>query len=758
MATVQPEFKVNTQIQPVGVADVAAPYREIEQSLSEFSQFALSHSVQSLTALEAQRGKQAGAQKDYSPKGTPITPWGIAFRENAIQSHQAVINNDIRNKIQQLQFKWSTPTSKLNPDGGLTNNSFKNFQQDADAFAQGYFAQMPDAFKGTAQQVYANSLTQAQGKLLTQTSRLIQNNQKADISEALNKSQTESLNAAFTGDTQKAIDIFNQTDAHMQKLRDAGSISHALYDNTMVPYATKLKQELWLGQGRQAISNGKIEQFKSKLYKTKELQPLEIESVLKQVNSEIKLAVTESSAKDAALDDKMRQNLSNQLNKGDSENPTLMTEVEKTDPAQAASYKAASALMQDTSSLRDNIKYMNFGVAGKMLDAQKLDPKDPDLFFKQTQLQSLKAYNQNRQKVFKDDPAAYTENAPQVTAAMREAQLSPDFNSLPNHEQELRVKQAQVSAMVATQKAMGANPKDLSVLTTNDKDMLAGQFYGGNAQEKQSLINDMMATYGPHANIAGKDMAKMGIPQQTLNLANLDKLPKSRIQLPVIYEALDSPNIWRDLANTTDVKKSKKSDYITAAQSALKHILPTIGDSGQNGAHYRSNMVDLVARSAAAYVIKNGGQPAKAVQTMADAIYNNRYSAYGDHYRIPSGVSENTADAAMFAMKKNIDDTEFKPLNRLKTDIQLRPEDIKKQDMEVIKNGHWVSYGDDSGVYWVDGNGIPTKIKGTNKNYDILWKDLDTPGTPIQSMMQKHKRFFRKGSIAGSLGVIGKLF
>jgi len=734
-------FDPQITVQPQQAPDIQSSYQALSDSLGAFKTGVVSTLQKPIEFQAIQKGKEAGEKEDYTPSGIPITPIAIAERQTAMQSHQSVILNDVKSQISKLHLKYTTPKSSMNPNGGIGMDSLPKFQAETEGWFQGYMAHTPKVFQSTAKTAFADYARTAQTSLVKQTGDLVQKQQAFNIMTGVDQIKTDAMNAAYSNDPKKADALYSSIQQKLSEGVATGSYSEAQAFNILSPFKKQLTQEKYVGNAKDSWAHGVLRQdWAEKVQNNKSLGSVEKDKIIQQGLATYKQLDDRAKASGVQLDEQRKQNLEQQL-VGGKEDPALATKIEKASPIAAHEYAIQSERNQHFSDLTDKLRYTSPKDSQEYFDSHKLDQKDPNLEENQIQLTALKNWNQSRLHQFVQDRATYTQNAPYVQQMMENLKTTKPYQDANNDQRLQMEKLIQSKAQVVLQKSMGTLPNELSVLTPEDKRYFADNFYNSGAKGKQNFVNDMAASYGDNADIALRDLSKLGVPQNIMDLANLDKFKDSKAQLPVIFEGLDAQDIWKDTVSKTG---NTKGDYDVAAQAALSDILPTIGDTGKNGIDYRNNMQQLVARSAAAYDIKNvtSFNSSKSTQIMADAIYNNRYSAIGDTYRVPKNVDPKTAGDAMYAMKQEIDGTNFTPLSRLPTTLSLRPEDIKKQDVATISGGHWVSYHNDKGVYWVDHMGIAATHANSKLHYDILWKDLYTPNSDINKLIHKHPRSF----------------
>lgn len=746
---IQKQFEVNAQIEPTPVQDVYGTATAQNKFLSNLGRTAASIGE---SVLEEQ-GIQAAKSypKEYLNNGTPISPIAIAEREAAIQSQQATISTDITTKVQALHAQWSNPKSAANPNGGLDENSFANFQKSLNAWSTSYFQNMLPVFKEQAKNQLALSAGSAQVSLLRDNATIIQNKQKAALDTATQQNGLAAQNLAFSGNIDAANKVIDQLDNHWKLLTALGKVSSDKYYSTMAPLRQKVKMDGWQGKIQKLVSSGnRLDAFDqiNSAKKSGELTPLESDSLEKYVNEYEGRLISRSSESDADLDRKMSQNLTVQLHGGNLDS-NIATQALRSDPEHGQNYLKASMLTQDTATARSQLEYSNFALSQSTLNDTKVDPSDPDFVYKTQKLEALKSYLNNARKQFYKDPALYTENSPSVLSAVDNIKRSNAYqeinnsNDLTDNQKQLALnqleKQTKINSMASLQRAMGATEDQLSVLTQDDRQTLGSLYSTGDPKVQQDLVDNIVRSYGSYSNVAIKDLAKLGVPSNVINLYGLNSpsMINSAILLPTIYSSLNTPT--KLLHDEISNKGMTPSDFYSYAQTALGTYFQTVPNNTVSANKHRSSLVDTVARGAMGYALQNNLIDAKlATKEIANAIIYNRYSGISGNARIPSNISLETARNVMLNLNPNMTNVEFEPLNRINQNDE-RAEDIARADKLSINNGHWATMTGDRGLYWVDANGISPIVKGTGKRYEFEWSDSEKPGSKLNIQLQnKH--------------------
>jgi len=727
----QPTINITPEFQPVESQTSQDSYQQLNNVISSFGQLGAEIVQKPLLQHASDKGKIEGAQEDYEPSKFNFTGLGRAEQEAAIQSHTSLISTDINNKTNELYAKWSTPTSSANPNGGISKDSLVNFNKDYDTWSTAYLNNMNPIFRPDAQNKVSTMGSSANTKLIGVVGRITQNEETANILSNVKQSREDLQNQAYTGNVAGAVQTYDTINNNMKMLLATDAIKGPQYADTMFPIAKDVRNYTWLGQAHTAIPQGNIDGFYDNVDKSN-LPELTKEMLKVKGTALNNNFLTQTSAEHFQAQTNLRNNLVDQVKNGAQSDPQIANQLRTINPAAAILYIQLSGMMQDSSFINNQVKWTSIQTSRQTLGAIKLDPNDPDLYHKQQVLLSVQNANENRIQQLINNPADFTENAPSVIQARQAATLTPNYNNLPVKQQQQLQQQYGSAAQISLQRALGLSQSQLGILNKNDRQQLASSLTDLSSpqaiQQAQSTIDNIVNAYGSNANIALSDMHKLKVPENLLDIANLDKIPASAIQLPTIYQAIATP--YAQLKGAVEQNLDKESDYYTAAQKQLKPLLQTLSQNGSSSIARSQNMVNLVVRSAMADVIKTGDTYTVAVKKMSDAIYNNRYSGISGYVRVPANVSFDQAKKALMGLKTQIDGekVQFNDLGRLPGNT-AQPSDIRKDDMITIKNGYWKSYPDDSGVYWVDANGQPVTLKGTNNNYDLTWPNMEIPGS-----------------------------
>lgn len=231
--------------------------------------------------------------------------------------------------------------------------------------------------------------------------------------------------------------------------------------------------------------------------------------------------------------------------------------------------------------------------------------------------------------------------------------------------------------------------------------------------DKLNIINSAIQGVGKYQPQLLKQLKKVGVPEEVFALTNLDKIPQSA---PYINELMATFNSKRAIIDQMKAKdKSAQSDIKNKVTDTLGDFLNTIPNT-PDGINYKNDVVETVSMASLGHVYQTGADKDKAVELMAKTLYGNRFSMINGKIRVPYDVD---ADIAMKAVKASNDE------------IQNTKYSQKSEKLNTLA-GHWESYGDNSGVYWVDNKDTPTGSK-------VKWSDLNDPTSEISKLMVKHK-------------------
>jgi hypothetical protein len=391
---------------------------------------------------------------------------------------------------------------------------------------------------------------------------------------------------------------------------------------------------------------------------------------------------------------------------------------------------------------KQSMKFIPFMQSKTILKQLEPAADDPGFKFKNKISSDLESQVDTLQAQFKKDPFAYVSDNPDVTHAF-EARMTATNNGV------TKIQPAQLQTInplavaLDKERMMGANDQQLSVMSN---DQAANVVSAVEAQpdpaQQLQLVNDVYDSYGQYKTIAARDLKKAGMPQNIMDLANLENIPKSKPFIQGLLSSLQQSQAIQDRLKERNVAGEKMADFKQAATVDLQPLLNTFGNR-PGSEEFKSNMINLTATGAAGYFLQKGGtvSASKAGKQIADAIYNNRYSGILKEVRVPVNVPLSNAKDALFAKEKDLKNVPFLGLKR-EPGSKLTAGEKLQEDADIINAGHWRSIGDDSGAYWVDANGFtPMFMKaGTPTRYEVHWKDLQDKTSELHSLMAKHPR------------------
>ncbi len=751
----QPKFDVDPQFQPVSQQIQISSYDDLNKVLSGAGQLAAEAIQKPLLNYAKQKGKIEGAKEDFKPSRFNFTGLGAAENNAAIQSHTALISTDITNKVNETYTKWSTPKSPANPNGGLDQDSFRNYSNEMAVWSKTYLGNMYPIFRGDATNKLATLGADGGNKLIKAVGKITQNEEAANILTNGKKTADTTKNLAFDGKVGQAIGLYDQQDSSMRQGLATGSIHPMQYANMMNPMLANIHKYTWLGRAHRSIPLGDIDKFHDSVNKSKmpELTKYNLNKQGDAMNSNF---ITQTSAAHVGVQNEMRDNTLKQLKTGSGYDPELATKIANLSPTAGALYHKLSGMMQDTSKLNENLKWTNIKVSREALSVIKLDPKDPDFYYKQQVLLSSQHGNENRIQQLIKSPADFTANAPSVLEAERNVEFSDGYNNLSPEAQQQLKKQAGTKQQIALERSLGLAQSQLGILDKSDRQQLASSLSDLSTpaaiQNAQGTIDNIVNSYGTNSNIALADMHKLKINPDMLDIANLDKIPESAVQLPTIYKAIATP--YAALKAGIIAHLDKPSDYTDEAKRILQPMINTLPINDPSTLGRTQQMINFVAKAAMADVLSSTDTYTEAVKKMGQAIYLNRYSGISGDVRVPANVSFDQAGRSMQGLAGQIQKgkVEFNDLGRLPGN-KAQDADIRKDDAITIKNGHWKTYSDDRGVYWVDANGQPVTLKDTKQNYELIWPNMEIPGSSenlrfqqgIKEAPSTFSRIFKEG-------------
>ena len=737
----QPKFDVDPQFQPVSQQIQISSYDDLNKVLSGAGQLAAEAIQKPLLNYAKQKGKIEGAQEDFKPSRFNFTGLGAAENNAAIQSHTALISTDITNKVNETYTKWSTPKSPDNPNGGLDQDSFRNYSNEMAVWSKTYLGNMYPIFRGDATNKLAILGSTAGNRLMKSVGKMVRNEEAANMLTEAKQSGNTINNLAFGNEVGKATAIYDQQNIKLQHGVATGAIKPMEYSNVMAPLLKGLHKNTWLGRAHSLIPLGEIDKFHDTVNKSK-MGELDKYNFNNQANAMNNKFLTSTSADHVALENQMHGNLAAQRTTGADYNPEIANKMAEINPNAALLYHKLSGMMQDSYDMNKNIRWTNINNSRLALGAIKINPNDPELFHKQQVLLSAQHSNENRIKAFQDNPAEFSSHAPSVIAAVQNLEESKGFNDLTADEKGTQIKLVQSSAQLAFQKASGLPEDKWSVLTSTDAQRLSGVLKSGDPGTQQATIEAIAQSYGANMKYALRDMQKYHVPQgimDTVGLNNpgLDK--SSAINLPTVWQGLMTPD--KDLNDGIVAKGYKTSAYVKAANSTMGDFVKTFGNGSLAVQTYKRNMIENVMRAAKMDTIAHGTSPEDAVDKMAKVIYFNRYNQTKG-IRIPKGVSPQLANLGMAAAAWAVHQGKitFTPMNRIPTNDRVRQIDAQKDDELSYKAGNFRNTGDDTqGVEWVSGNNIKAFKSADGKPFKIKWSDLEIPGSEINQLIGEYK-------------------
>lgn len=737
----QPSFDITPEFQPVSQQIDLPSYDELNKVLTGFGQLGADVVQKPLLEHAKQKGKIEGAQEGFKPSSFNFTGEGRAENEAAIQSHTALISTDITNKVNQTYAKWSTPKSPANPNGGLDQDSFKNYTNEMAVWSKTYLGNMYPIFKGDATNKLAILGGNAGNRLMKSVGKITRNEEAANMLIEAKQSGNTINNLAFGGDIVGATAVYDQQNIKMQQGVATDTIKPMEYSNVMAPLLKGLHKNTWLGRAHSLIALGEIDKFHDSVNKSKmgELDKYNLNTEGEAMNSNF---LTSTSADHVALENTMHGNLDAQRTTGANYDPEIANKMAEINPNAALLYHKLSGMMQDSYDMNKNIQWTNIDNSRTALNAIKINPNDPELFHKQQVLTSAQNANENRIKALQNNPAEFSSQAPSVISAVQNLEESKGFNDMTPDEKGAQIKLVQSSAQLAFQKAVGLPEDKWSVLTSTDAQRLSSILKSGDPGSQQAVIEAIAQSYGANAKYALRDMQKYHVPQSIMDLTGLNdpRLDKSSsINLPTVWQGLMTSD--KDLNEGITAKGKKTSAYIKAADSTLGDFLKTFGNGSLAVQTYKRNITENVIRAAKMDTIAHGTSPSDAVDKMAKVIYFNRYNQTKG-LRIPKGVSPQLADLGMAAAAWAVHQGKitFTPMNRIPVNDRVREIDAAKDDELSYKAGNFRNVGDDTqGVEWVSGNNIKAHKSADGKPFRIKWADLEKPGSEINQLIAEYK-------------------
>lgn len=737
----QPTFDITPEFQPVSQQIGISSYDELNKVLAGAGQLGADVIQKPLLEHAKQKGKIEGAQEDFKPSRFSFTGIGIAENNAAIQSHTALISTDITNKVNQTYAKWSTPKSAANPNGGLDQDSFKNYTNEMAVWSKTYLGNMYPVFRGDAANKLAILGSDAGNKLMKSVGKITQNEEAANILTGAKQSGNTINNLAFGGDVTKATAIYDEQDTNMQQGVATGAIKPIEYSNVMAPLLKGLHKNTWLGRAHRAIPLGEIDKFHDEVNNSKmgELDKYNMNTKGNAMNSNF---ITQTSADHVAVENQMHSNLTAQRTSGANYSHEIANKMAEINPNAALLYHKLSGMMQDSYDMNKNIQWTNIDNSRLVLNAIKINPNDPELFHKQQVLVSAQNANENRIKALQDNPAEFSSHAPSVISAVQNLEESKGFNDLTDNEKGTQIKLVQSSSQLAFQKASGLPEDKWSVLTSGDAQRLSNVLKSGDPGTQQATIEAIAQSYGANMKYALRDMQKYHVPQSIMDLVGLNdpRLDKSSsVNLPTVWQGLMTSD--KDLNDGIVAKGKKASDYVKAVNSTMGDFVKTFGNGSLAVQTYKRNMLENVMRAAKMDTIAHGTSPSDAVDKMAKVIYFNRYNQTKG-VRIPKGVSPQLANLGMAAAAWAVHQGKitFTPMKRIPTNDRVRQIDAQKDDELSYKAGNFRNMGDDTqGVEWVSGNNIKAFRSADGKPFRIKWSDLEIPGSEINQLIGEYK-------------------
>ncbi len=758
-----PTFTDKPEIEPVSAPDVQSSYERMAAALQNVSTLTTRFLQEPLERAAKQKGTQEGIQEDYNPKGTPITPLGIAEREAAITAHRSRLLFDIKSKVNQLYLKYSTPKSPINPDGGISYKSFPNFQQALTGWSNGYISGMSKTFQPYAKEVLNQYAQVAQTKLIRQTSELWKKQQTADIQLGLNQRLDDLADIARRGDKARAEALLKTTNQEITQWVSNGFMSPKEGANEQYKFSKTYRKQTWLGECESAIVRGKYQEWVDKVHKSPDFKdrPIEREQILQQGAVLYKGVGAEVDTSHYIRLEKQLQNLK-QIQNGGSINTALLTDSQKVNPHQAATYLNAANLYKNSAQLHQSLKYLSAKESNDLLDNFKVDPNDPNAFEDFKTLAAARAYNRSRLKEFNDDPAGFLDLSPIVTTAVQSAFTSPGFDKLSPTEQRQRILSYKLTALVAKERQMGISETNLQVIP---KQQLAQEQSKIKALpptdailEFNNYIQDFPEQYRRIAIKNLYDNGK-GVPFAKQRLIQMAADPNTRSEVPSFAAVLTlaaQKGGQQALLDNARLQDSSITTFRSVTQdlqdkSAVKEYVASLYNVNGNPTERITDLYHNLTLLTLYHVSKGMNYDNAQEQAIHALISQYQTDSYnGKYWRAPTSYPYNGKDIPL--QKDHITDAIahlFEVANKKGVDLPTSyapfvSSSVKSEvyTPQVLSTASVQTLPDESGLQLVDYVGNPITIHG--HPLQIKFEDLVNPHSQLNLELAQQPSQFKK--------------
>lgn len=695
--------------QPVTIpTQGAASLTALGQQLQQVStQQILKQQVQRATALGAQAGEQPGQLT--LPTGTGIAQQ--AFNQAALQANKTMLGTDIILKTAQLRQN----AVEQNPDAA---QALAQFNADSQQYINNLLPNVPEQNRAFATNFMAAHIGQAQ--IALQQNLIKQQRIKGNA-------QFMVSDAAFQNDINNSINNinWNTTPEQVQQQIDAVGSKNAQRENTIqlaeeAQLITPKEATRLLLQNRQSfVNNLTISQFQSalrdnrgdeflkqvennQLTRLDSISPIQRSQLVSQLLTVQKQFENTQGVNRTVLNQQMNQEIKTIQSTGKPLNTNLITTVGHVfgeSRAQQFVQDASDASFQHDRSLPIILSPINQQQALlNQLKPQDTDAPDFDRAMKN--FNSINSLVSSANHQIDQDKVKYFQNSPAVVSAANTlaSQLNSgvDFNQLqsigykPNTPNPLQ-------QLVAAQIIHGIPLDNTSILSVPEAQGLVGQIKSMPIPQQVQFLQQLGNLWGPNLSSIGyRDLVKLGkLPSQSQFLIGMNPNDPRIIEVSAGLNLPDSENKFKkvDLTNDSQVG-SDMTNYIQSLQ----------GFKSPKTASYINNIKQYVGKVASAFSAEgedDNTATTHAAETIADRF--NYTSIGGQTIAVPKAIS---LDAVTRYAK---DQESILPALKYKIPVSLQGtrNAATLYFKTVIQPGHWATNASNTGLVWIDKNGIP---------------------------------------------------
>ncbi len=726
-------FTATQGIQTTGIIPASGAGTGLTDLANKVRQMAGSEFLKSRVAEAQQAGELAGTQLGFQPpEGSSIAQ--KAFNEAALKTNKQLVATDIMLKIPQLH------KNAIENHPGNIENAMNQFNKTSQQYEQHILQNIPTENRAFAQN-YLNyhigtTNLSLQNRLLKERRIASQGQFTITHTAHINQINDAISNINFSmpkEEVEKQIDgthsMLNQSFDAINLAQEGGILTSAQGNKLREDDLKNYQNDLIARHYEFALKDGNGPKFLKNIQEKPmrgfdEFQKSKLIGRLKKIGANV---VNNSEANKMELllnaKDYLTSIKDNPKNKNVQTELQIITGLPKRSAFFKDQVKNADFVGEEVQSL----KGMTFEQQRKNMEIDKPDPGEPNFL----QLNRNWHDIQNRLKQFNheynlDKVSALKDNPGVVQALIQKSsQINSGFNfpkldaigykpTTPDpHER-----------MVMAQIVKGTPFDETSVITVPESKDMVNQINGLSVDPRAqiNLINAWRQKYGKTFPVAMRDLQKHGgmtfFPMYFASTSPNDPA------IPEIETALKSPE--SDLEKTFSV--SQKDDFKLTMSTDNKELNNLIGTyqnfNSFSSNEYVKNLRNTERKLTLAYMVNKGlsasGARSKATEYLTKSF--NISSIEGSPVRIPRTFNTtNIRQTAKAYQERLLDKFNFEvPKGWLRSSYL----DI------VVKNGHWVTNNDNTGLLWIDVNGNPVKNSKGN-TFGFTFKDAkDSSNSP----------------------------